>query len=285
MEKETREELELAASVMIEHGMNLIRKGQETWAKAKRLTITVITRCFNDEVLIPFFLEHYGYADKIIAIVSADSTDRSKELFARSDKVEILNITHKHGYNAMEVHKYKLELIEDITSDWIIQADIDEFIFPTQIDADVRAVLGGVKGNVLYANMWQVYKHRTEMPLDISVKAIHLRRHGIPHRGNEANGRLDCKPLIFRSGLGIEFRLGFHSFEENKNVVVSATQFDGAHWKMADADLAVARRMAGNRQNISTEMVDNRWAFYDFDITEKEIRLECEQHLDDPQLF
>jgi len=275
---------EVRAGQLIEQGMQLIRKGQELWASTKKLSITVVSRFYNDELLVPFFLDHYSYVDEIVVVLEKSSNDRTRELLSRNSKVRTIEMECKNGYNAREVRDRKIEVINSITTDWVICVDVDEFIFPTGF-RDVRKVLNCVSGNIVYANMWQVWKHRDEIDLDPSVKAIHLRRHGPVERGNGINDRQDNKPLIFRSGINMKFGVGFHNFESRSDLIVSTTVFDGAHWKNADPKIAIQRRMQGRRENIATEQLEGGWANDDFNITEAMIIAGCEKHLDDPQLF
>lgn len=279
-----RKNMELEAGRYIEAGMISIRKGQILLSKIKQLSITIITRFFNDEILIPFFLDHYSYADEFIVLLDKGTIDRTREILSRHKNIKIVETEFPYGYSPRIPLEVKQEIINETTTDWIICADVDEFIFPTGF-VDVKKVLAETEGDVIYANMWQVYRHYSELPLDNTVKAIHLRRHGPPERGDMANNRMDNKPIVFRSGLNLEWNLGFHSYKPKEGVKVSKTVFDGAHWKMADPELAIIRRMAGRRENVSQEQIDARWAFQDFDITEEEIRTECTAHLNDPQLF
>lgn len=284
IKEEQRKEIEKTANRLIETGMISIRQGQQLLNSIFQLTITVVSRFYNDEILTPFFLDHYSYADEIIIILDKGTIDGTRELLSRDPKVKIEEVEFPHGYTTRIVTRKKEEVINRITTSWIICVDSDEFIFPTDF-IDVREVLSEVKEDVVYANMWQVYRHHSELELDPSLKAVWLRRHGPVERGNGAHGRLDNKPLVFRSGLGLKWDIGHHSYEPNPSVKVSPIVFDGAHWKMADVELAILRRLRGRRENVSIEQVQKRWAFYDFDITEEKIRKECAEHLNDPQLF
>lgn len=159
----------------------------------------------------------------------------------------------------------------------------DEIIWPKGFK-DIREVLREANGNVIYTDMWQVYKHHSEMDLDPTLKAIWLRRHGDPNRTKGENARY-CKPIVFRSGLNLKWGIGFHDFEPNPIVQISKERFDGAHWMMADPELAIVRRLRGRKEKVSKRNIKNQWSCNNFNITEEEIRRICQQHLDDPQLF
>lgn len=120
--------------------------------------------------------------------------------------------------------------------------------------------------------------------LTSALPVLWLRRHGDPNRTAGGNANYQ-KPIIVKAGLGLWWGVGLHNYAENPRVRVASGRFDGAHWRMADPDLAVSRRLRGRRENVSAEDIENRWSYDNFDITESEIRAECAAHLNDPQLF
>jgi len=274
--------MEAVGGNLIQMGMNLIKEGQAVLAKTKYLTITVITRWCNDEMIAPFFLDHYSFADEIIVLLNKDTTDRSREIIANFPNTKIKEFEYTNGFNGREANAIINKTANECCSDWIIGVDADEFVFAKNFQ-DIRNVLAEADGNLVYADFWQIYRHRSEMDLDPTLKAVWLRRHGIPDR--DCCGGRYKKPVVVRSGLGIRWGIGLHNYDANEQVKVSGVRLDGAHWRMADVSLAVSRRMRGRRNNVSKEDIENLWSCDNFDITEAEIRAECEMHLDDPQLF
>ncbi len=61
--------------------------------------------------------------------------------------------------------------------------------------------------------------------------------------------------------------------------------FQGAHWKMADPELAIVRRIINGKNRQSQNNLSGGYQVQDHFITEEEIRAECEAHLDDTVLF
>lgn len=279
-----RKTLEAAGGRLIEMGMGLIREGQDLLAKVKYQTITVITRWCNDEMIAPFFLDHYSFADEIIVLLSDDTTDNSRELIKKCPNARIKEFVYPSGsFNGKEANEIINKTASEVSNDWIIGVDADEFVFVTGF-GDIREFLSNVDGNLVYADFWQIYRHRDEMDLDPSLKAVWLRRHGDPDRDNFYNDN-NKKPIVVRSGLGIKWGIGLHNYEENDGIRVSTQRLDGAHWRMADPKLAIKRRLRGRRENVSQLDIDNQWSFDNFDITKEEILEECRKHLDDPQVF
>ncbi len=269
---------------MIQMGMNLIREGQQIISRSSYQSITIVTRWCNDEMIAPFFLDHYSYADEIIILLSPETKDKTKEIIGEFNNARIIEFEYTDGiFDGKESTDQMESVINNVTTNWIIAVDADEFVWPKGFK-DIREVLSEADGNIIYCDMWQVYRHKTEMDLDPTLKAIWLRRHGDPNRTKGENARY-CKPVVFRSGLNLKWGIGFHAFEPNSIAQISKIRFDGAHWMMADPELAVVRRLRGRKENVSKRNIKNQWSNNNFDITEEEIRRECEKHLNDPQLF
>ena len=269
---------------MIQMGMNLIRDGEQILSKSSYQSITIVTRWCNDEMIAPFFLDHYSYADEIIILLSSETIDNTRDIINEFNNTRIIEFEYTNGiFDGKESTEQMEKVIRDITTNWIIAVDADEFVWPKGFK-DIREVLREANGNVIYTDMWQVYKHHSEMDLDPTLKAIWLRRHGDPNRTKGENARY-CKPIVFRSGLNLKWGIGFHDFEPNPIVQISKERFDGAHWMMADPELAIVRRLRGRKEKVSKRNIKNQWSCNNFNITEEEIRRICQQHLDDPQLF
>lgn len=272
-----------AAKDMIERGQDLIRQGQNLMAQSSYTTISVLTRWCNDEMIAPFFLDHYAFADEIVILLSGDTTDKSREIISQYQNTRIIEFEYTNGFNGREANAIINKTYRELYTDWVIGVDADELVFAKGFQ-EVREVLQTIDADIVYADFWQVYRHHTEMDLDPSLKALWLRRHGDPNRTKGPNGNYR-KPVVVRSGLDIKWGIGLHNYETTKKLKISNTRLEGAHWRMADPKLAIARRMRGRRENVSEEDIKNKWSFDNFDVTEEEILKECEQHLNDPQLF
>jgi glycosyltransferase involved in cell wall biosynthesis len=233
--------------------------------------------------LAPFFLDHYSFADEIVVLISDETIDNTEKIVRKYKNTKIRKFYYSEKFSCKESTDIINEYASEMATDWIMVPDADEFVFPPD-GMDVREALKQADGTLIYADMWMVYRHRTELDLDPSLKAMWLRRHGDPNRDEGENARYK-KPIIVRSGLGIKWGVGLHNYEPNPKIIESNLRFDGAHWMMADPDLAVKRRLRGRKELVAQENLDNLWSCNNFDITEEEIREECKRHLDDPQLF
>jgi glycosyltransferase involved in cell wall biosynthesis len=92
--------------------------------------IYVITICWNEELFLPYFLDYYSFADKII-IFDNFSTDRSIEIIKKYKNTEY---THYFTNESIRDDYYlfiKNELWKSYKNecDWIIIVDIDEIVY------------------------------------------------------------------------------------------------------------------------------------------------------------
>lgn len=97
------------------------------------MNIEVYTICYNEEFLMPFFLEHYTKhvgATKII-IYDNFSTDKCIEI-AKAYKDCIVEVIPYDSNNTLNDEKYleiKNNCWKGSTADWVIVCDIDEFLY------------------------------------------------------------------------------------------------------------------------------------------------------------
>ena len=87
--------------------------------------ITVFTFGYNEEYLIPYFLNHYSYADRII-YYDNQSTDNSINLL-KSNKIEIRQWNTNNQQDNDSLRLLKNNCWKG-TNGWIIVCDIDEFL-------------------------------------------------------------------------------------------------------------------------------------------------------------
>jgi len=247
------------------------------------MKISVISSFYNGDPMIPYFMSHYAYADEIIAMFNDNGraidapTERAILCHPNARIVEFDYPENKADY-AFAINNVN-QAISRIDTDWLISVQGDELIFPVGMQ-DVREVLRDADGVIIDAWLWWIFRHRTDLDLDPTLPAIWQRRHGYP--GREFFGAV--KPSIVKPSVGITYSIGAHNCHAARGDK-SSIRFDGAHWLNADPDMAVKRRMRGRRENVSNRTIKDGMGSHMFDITEKQIRAECEKHLDAPQVF
>ncbi|MGD9162446.1 MAG: hypothetical protein PVG39_28830 [Desulfobacteraceae bacterium] len=59
--------------------------------------LETLTFVYNEEFLLPFYLKHYNFCDKLNIIYDTDSTDNTLELLKSNPKVNIIPFTFEDG--------------------------------------------------------------------------------------------------------------------------------------------------------------------------------------------
>ncbi len=187
-----------------------------------------------------------------------------------------------HGFSDTLKQQKVNAALHDTECDWIIMVDADEFIWPhgDLLCANVAPFLHVVDSevNVVFANMWDVFRHEGDTDLNPSDPVPVLQRtHGSTLRGSHYR-----KPIVIRSGRGIRLSPGNH---EPLGDVVWREGFDGAHWQNADPCFAVARRVRDRSQRLSPTNLSRGMGAQHFNLTEEQVLELCRSHLQDPKLF
>lgn len=247
------------------------------------MKIVVITVLYNEEFLLPFFLRHYQWVDEIHVLLDSDTNDRTLDICQTDPKVRVRVFTFPDMMDAIIKQGHIHELFYSLDCDWVIVADCDEFIFPIPYE-DPRGAFDRLNGNVATAHMWPVYRHRTDPDLNPDLPPMWQRRNGDPDMTKGFNYAY-IKPCIAKPETKIEWGLGCHDYHPKEDLVPSDYMFYGAHWKMADPELAIIRRVANGRDRQSKSNLSAGYQISDHDIDEQQIKDECKLHLNDPRLF
>jgi hypothetical protein len=249
------------------------------------MKIEVIVMMYQEATLAPLFLDHYSFANKISVLLDVDTTDNTKGICNQFPNAEV----HPFKFPDMmddEIKQYAINRAALMSkADWLIVVDADEFVFNPDLASTVPAYLSVVPEPIVYADMWQIYRHKTEKPIDSSKPALLQRRHGDPDTDNLPLHHAYKKPCVVRGGFGIQWIPGVHMLTHGQNLPVSKRRLKGTHWAMADADLAIQRRIYGRKLRQSQNNLKKKLSFQNHEITEEQIKAECNAHENDPKLF
>lgn len=246
--------------------------------------ITVLTYAYNEEFMMPFFLRHYWFADRIVVIAESKCEDRTLEILASCPRVVLEMREWKELDDKVKADETN-KVLSKMESGWAMVAESDELVFSAKGES-VPDFLARQKEEVVMAKMWQVFRHRSDSDLDpFGVEPVMQRRHGDPDRvgGSTVLGPncLSCKPCVLR--LPFHGKMGIGNHTVTNGLRWSGEALDGVHWRMADPTFAVRRR-----RNLKDRMCkrqkeeDAKW----WDGAKDELIMrECEKHLDDPLLF
>jgi|GEM_PF-1475543 len=247
------------------------------------IRLAVVSAWYNEELLAPLFLKHYYYADEIHIILDTATNDRTREILKADPRVIIHEQTYPPDGLDWTIKQKKIdEVYAQVDADWVFVVDADEFLYKKGVK-DIKMFLSGQKGDIMWARLWQVYRHESEGDIDYTKPPLLQRRHGIPLEPESINYHLPdrayLKPIVIRGKKDPQWICGCHLYrgklEECTDIM------DGAHWHMADPVIAVRRRMQtkarqGKRNLREGLGIQNHY------ITEKAIFYECWLHRFDP---
>jgi hypothetical protein len=246
------------------------------------IRVQVICFFYNEETLSRLFVQHYAWADEILAVVSR-STDRTREVLEAADNVRVLDFEFPAGMDdRIKADKVNALLAEPTPFDWKIVVDADEFIWPWN-NARPQSYLASVPSNVtaVEARMRNVFRHHSETDLDLDRQPVPQRTHGDPdYRSLENRGYQ--KPIVIRSGHGIRLDLGNH--RQSGGTFDHALWFAGTHWANADPSFAVIRRTRDRRDRQSAENLAGGCGVQNHRISEDDVLRLCEARSDCPKI-
>ena len=252
------------------------------------MRIGIVTMCYNEEDILPYFMNHYlPYVDEIRVLYETDTNDMSRNILYHP-KVNVKDIHIEGGISDnVKVGMVNAELADmGRDFDWIYVLDPDEFIYPDNHEHP-HDFLKRQTADVVYAHMWQVFRHKHDKPLNIFRPPLPQRQHGDPdlynttehqHRDKNSNS---IKPSVIRGGVLPNLLPGNHV--ATANISVSKEKYRGVHWQMADPSFSIKRRLM-RKERISKENRMLRHGFQHFDVTESIIQNQFIEYLESPLL-
>lgn len=238
---------------------------------------------YNEELMAPFFCKHYKNVDEIRVLLETDTDDKTENILLSYNNVKIIPCHIKEGLDDTQKVQMINEQLNLIKCDWVYVVDTDEFIFPASWE-DPKEFLKRQEGDVIYAWLYQVYRHKDDKDLDYDKSPIPQRLYGDPDRlstleaEHTASNNHYVKPIIVRPNLGIQFKPGNHKIENEFKICVE--RYHGVHWQMADPSLAIPRRLL-RKKRFSEENKKNEQGFQHFTVTKNDIVKLCHSHKND----
>ncbi len=250
-------------------GVALFRK---TVRIEKNMNVEIITCMYNEEFLLPFFLKHYDWVDKITILFGEDSTDESKSILEKNPKVEIIPLTMPNGIDdGIKTEKINEAYLRS-NAEWVLILDSDEFAFLGRDDLNRI----GSEYNLARISFPHVYRHQSEGDLDLSRPVEEQRRHG--YLAQEY-----IKPSLARGGQDLLWNVGAHGVTGKYRI--NPGIFSGAHWANADPCFCIERRIKGRKERLSPTNIEKKWGHGNFSISRESISAECKAHENDPEVL
>lgn len=99
--------------------------------KGKKPIVHVYTLCYNEEVILPYFLGHYSQFAERITIFDNQSTDQSKSIAKAHSNVVLKSFDTKNQINDNVFSKIKNHCWKESRgkADFVIVCDMDEFLY------------------------------------------------------------------------------------------------------------------------------------------------------------
>lgn len=247
------------------------------------IKLAIVSAWYNEELLAPLFLKHYDYVDEIHIILDTATNDRTREILAKDKRVVIHEMIYPPDGLDWTLKQAKVdEVYASINADWVFAIDADEFLFKKG-EKDIKGFLARQTGEIMWAKLWQVYRHETDKDIDYTKPPVPQRRHGIPMEPETipyySPDKTYLKPIIVKGGRKPVWDCGCHVY--SGSLIECGDLMDGAHWHMADPVIAVRRRLQTKARQ-GKKNLQLGFGIQNHFVTRDSILYECWLHRMDP---
>jgi hypothetical protein len=98
------------------------------------MKITVYTVCFNEQLMLPHFLNHYSRIANRIVLYDNQSTDNSMSLARTYPNTEIHTFDTNGRFSELTLMSIREKCWKNDNADYVIVCDVDEFLFCDNTD-------------------------------------------------------------------------------------------------------------------------------------------------------
>ena len=242
--------------------------------------IEVITMWYNEAFLVPFFLNHYSFADCVRIIDDAETTDGTAEIVSRYPNAIIEHIKFDDGFdNDIAVARLN-QCYRQSKADWVIGVDADEFV----LTPNLPQYLKDRTEDVFMVRLYEVYRHIDDRDLDPNIPIFDQRRHGDPGAVKGQN-RKGMKPIVVRTGRDMKWMAGQHRIWNRHKLVTTSDVLLGVHWMLADPSSPFIERRLRGKLRQSRHNIAVGHSSHCNDVTEEKVREQLGAHMHDGQVF
>lgn len=234
------------------------------------MRIETLTCVYNEEFLLPFYLKHYSWVDRINILFDTASSDNSLVILKKASRKRDIRIIPMHMPYGMD-NIIKMDSInlayKFIDADILLNVDADEFMLTNRkdlksIDSPITSVIFGT-----------VYRHITEKDLDLEKSVMDQRRYGI------LGG---AKPLIAKGKPDVLWSVGNH---ESSIIPGPYTGILLAHWCMADPCFCIDRRILNRVPRYSERNKSMGFSSHVSNCTREDLEEQCRIHEGDERMW
>jgi glycosyltransferase involved in cell wall biosynthesis len=223
--------------------------------------VDVFTMGWNEEKVLPHFIDHYKKFCRNVTFYNNCSTDNSVEI-CKSNGVEVIN-TGLDEINEFKYCEIKQNSYKNSDADFVIVVDTDEFVY----HPDIIILLENYKNSGVTLPKTRGYTMSTNDGYPEVGQIINKIKRGIPSINY-------AKRCIFNPKLDIKWAVGCHKLISVDGKVKESDQEDLSvlHYKFIDRQeihskkLAYSRRMSEQNKTYGFATHYNN---YDYNETEK----------------
>jgi glycosyltransferase involved in cell wall biosynthesis len=95
----------------------------------KKMTIDVYATCYNEEIILPYFIRHYKQFARNITIYDNMSTDNSLNIIKEAGDINVIQFDTNNKFEESVLINIRNNCWKDSDADWVIVCDTDEFIY------------------------------------------------------------------------------------------------------------------------------------------------------------
>lgn len=203
----------------------------------------------NEEIILPYFLRHYGaFAERIVCFDN-ESDDRSPEIIDEHPATE--RVVFKTGGHLFD--RIHLQLKGEYRksrgrADWVICVDADEFIYHPSLPELLQTY---TEKGITYPKV-AGYEMVSEKSPNTSGQIYEAVRNGVPND-------VYAKQVVFNPLLEVAFEAGCHSAKVQTNKVESKEpEIKLLHYRFLGRDFFIKRSLA-RRDQLSEENKKCGW--------------------------
>jgi glycosyltransferase involved in cell wall biosynthesis len=217
------------------------------------MKIEVFAICYNEELLLPYFLRHYSSFCDEITIFDNQSTDSGPALCRANPKVNLISYDTSNEIRDDIYLEIKNNCWKKSDADWVIICDMDEFVY----HPDIKTILTHMGEVTAISPEWfNMYSRRFPETEGQIYEEVSLGTPGGP------------KLNLFRPGelKEINYSPGCHIAQPEGNVLVSQwTGIKTLHFRYLSKEFVLSRN-AVSFARLSQQNKENGWGFhYGFD--------------------
>lgn len=189
--------------------------------------ITIFTIAFNEEIMLPFMIEHYRnrFSNCKIIIYNNQSTDKTKEI-ALNNKCDVIDWDTQNKIDDNKIRDLKNNCWKNATTDWVMVCDPDELL-----DINQNQLLEEEKNGVSIIRS-KGY-HMINMENNLDLKNI---KYGIRTEMHDKSYLFNHKFIN-----EINYNHGSHQSSPAGNIKYSDNEYMLYHYKYISPDFLVER--------------------------------------------